>query len=326
MHVVTMVTHGLGDVAMAVPLMRAVGRATLAQTAIVRTQAAADLVRLAVPNIEDVLCFDTSQPRALFALLRWFHRRQPLALLMPHNSSGMATQVFARCSGIPIRVGPAGVMSRCGFTHTVTPGQGEHKVEYYLRFGAPLGAKGDPMDGRLHTVGCSRGAEGRIVLAPGSGRREAHKRWPMQRFVELIAQLQLRAPTCELVFVGTEDERDLLSSVEKSTQFGDRVRVNIVKGIDESIRVLEGASCVVSGCSGTAHLAAAMGIPVVGIYGPTNPFYTAPYGTELVVVRSDLKCAPCYRKGFVEGCGNPLCMEQITADAVLPHVLAHCRS
>ena len=64
--------------------------------------------------------------------------------------------------------------------------------------------------------------------------------------------------------------------------------------------------------SGPMHLAAAMGTPVVALFGPTDPRRTGPYGPGHQVVRTAIPCAPCFRKS----CREMTCMEGITVDAV----------
>ena len=76
------------------------------------------------------------------------------------------------------------------------------------------------------------------------------------------------------------------------------------------------ASLLVTTDSGPMHLAAAMGTPVVALFGPTDPARTGPYGPGHRVIRRALSCAPCLRKR----CDNPRCMTEISVEEVFATV------
>ena len=111
--------------------------------------------------------------------------------------------------------------------------------------------------------------KGRIVLLPGAGRPE--KQWP--RFGELAKQIGGDA----LVAWGPR-ERELAEGVGADVAPQTSLR--------ELAFLLEHAKAVVGGDTGPLHLAAALGAPVVGIYGPTNPLRNGPYGQLDRVVES----------------------------------------
>jgi ADP-heptose:LPS heptosyltransferase len=64
------------------------------------------------------------------------------------------------------------------------------------------------------------------------------------------------------------------------------------------------------------HLAAAVGTPVVALFGPTSPERTGPYGEGHVVIRRDMDCSPCFRKS----CETLECMKTIRVDEVFEAV------
>ena len=70
------------------------------------------------------------------------------------------------------------------------------------------------------------------------------------------------------------------------------------------------------------HLAVALGRPVVGIFGPTDPLWAGPYRQPESVVRTELPCAPCYLRRLRQCPNDHLCMESILADAVIERVEA----
>ena len=76
------------------------------------------------------------------------------------------------------------------------------------------------------------------------------------------------------------------------------------------------AALVVTTDSGPMHLAAAIGTPLVALFGPTDPLRTGPYGTGHRVIRRSLACMPCFRKR----CETTACMREISVDEVLTAV------
>jgi heptosyltransferase-1 len=76
------------------------------------------------------------------------------------------------------------------------------------------------------------------------------------------------------------------------------------------------ASLVVTTDSGPMHIAAAVGTPVVALFGPTDPDRTGPYGPGHRVIRSGLSCMPCFRKQ----CDTVRCMREIGVGEVFAAV------
>jgi len=113
--------------------------------------------------------------------------------------------------------------------------------------------------------------ENRIILLPGAGRPE--KQWPAERFAELARRIGGDA----LVGWGPGEEplaRAIGAEVAPATNFR------------ELALLLKRARLVIGGDTGPLHLAAALGTPVIGLYGPTNPARNGPYGQLANVVES----------------------------------------
>jgi heptosyltransferase-1 len=119
------------------------------------------------------------------------------------------------------------------------------------------------------------------ILNPGAG--WGAKRWPPERYgyvSKRLAGLGLRS----LVNFGPGEE-DLARAVEAASAGNAIARSS---SLTELIALTRRARLFIGGDTGPLHLAAALGIPVVGIYGPTNPARNGPYGTCATVLRSDL--------------------------------------
>jgi ADP-heptose:LPS heptosyltransferase len=78
-------------------------------------------------------------------------------------------------------------------------------------------------------------------------------------------------------------------------------------GLRDLCYLLKGASLFVGVDSGMMHLASSLDIPVVGIFGPTDPFYVGPQNRKSMAVREEMECSPCYLKG----CQERTCMEKL---------------
>jgi len=196
------------------------------------------------------------------------------------------------------------------------PYEGRHKVAQYATIADRVtGEVVDHVSFRLQEFIGMRGRE--IVLAPGSGVIEAHKRWPAERYAELIQLLSSRDSSARFVLLGAANERPLLESIAgAATANRDAIRIVAGVSVRESLELLGKARSAIGGCSGSLHLAALVDAPIIGVYGPTNPGWTGPAGHTVRIVRADFDCAPCYSMDFIRGCGHPQCMTRVSAEAV----------
>jgi heptosyltransferase-1 len=117
------------------------------------------------------------------------------------------------------------------------------------------------------------------ILNPGAG--WGAKRWPVQRYGEVarkLAELGLRS----ILNYGPGEE-DLVRGAEAAS---DGMAQAMRCSIAELIALTRRARLFVGGDTGPLHLAAALHVPVVAIYGPTDPARNGPYGTRSIVLRS----------------------------------------
>ena len=82
--------------------------------------------------------------------------------------------------------------------------------------------------------------------------------------------------------------------------------------------LLDRTDLLITNDSGPMHIAAALGRPVVALFGATDPKLTGPYGDNHTVIRKEMDCSPCFRKPCRHG--RPLCMESITVDDVMREI------
>jgi ADP-heptose:LPS heptosyltransferase len=114
------------------------------------------------------------------------------------------------------------------------------------------------------------------VLVPGAA--QANKRWPIERFAELASKIGSRFGM-QIVATGSQGEREYIETIGK--------RVINLAGkttVRELIPLMKKASLVVSNDTGPGHIAAAIGVPIVMIFGPTNPARVCPYKRPQCIV------------------------------------------
>jgi len=154
--------------------------------------------------------------------------------------------------------------------------------------------------------------KGLVALHPGSGSRK--KLWPIGNFFNLAEKItgDLRLNT--ILFIGPA-ERDYLGSELE------RMR-SIIPIWAEDIPLIHVAAlldrcrCYIGNDSGITHLAAAVGLPTIALFGPTDPEMWGPRGERVVILRKDLDCSPCTEEKF-EWCDHRRCLELIEVKEVI---------
>jgi ADP-heptose:LPS heptosyltransferase len=145
------------------------------------------------------------------------------------------------------------------------------------------------------------------VIAAGTSARRKIKAWEERKFGELIVLLKEKYGL-DPVLVGSGSDQEVHRRVIEMIQEADRKgKVGQIFDLSGKISllnlcyILKGASLFVGVDSGLMHLASALDIPVVGIFGPTDPSYVGPLNTRSVAVKEEgLDCMPCYLKGCEE--------------------------
>ena len=169
-------------------------------------------------------------------------------------------------------------------------------------------------------------AGGFAVLAPGAEFGDA-KRWPERHWVRL--GLLLRARGLRPVLLGAAGDRPvtgrIAAQIATETAAGgaaDGPAAVDLAGrlrIDEAADLMSAACVAVSNDSGLMHVAAAVGCPVVAIYGSTSPRHTPPLAERARLVSLDLACSPC----FARRCplGHRDCLEKLAPELVFEHIV-----
>jgi len=117
------------------------------------------------------------------------------------------------------------------------------------------------------------------------------KRWPAEYFADLVDSLK-ELYDCEVLLFGSSDEDNIKQEIRERAKSG--CEIVGMMDIRTTAALIRKCGLFVSNDSGLMHIAAAVGVRTVGIFGPTDPVRTAPYGKGHVVVRADMDCSPCF--------------------------------
>ena len=158
-----------------------------------------------------------------------------------------------------------------------------------------------------------------VIISPGTSVRRKIKEWEEEKFAELIALLKERYDL-NPVLVGGKENKELsekIVSIVKEKVNGKNIDILNLTGksdLKDLCFFVRNASLFVGIDSGIMHLASSMDIPVVGLFGPSDPFYVGPQNERSIVVREEeMTCVPCY----LEGCKDRACMKKLDVKKVL---------
>ncbi len=339
----------MGDLLTATPALRALRESfpTARLEALITPHTLPLLTRS--PLVDEVITFPkarydslllTFYPPSLLGLFRLWRelrrRRYDKVIILHHLTTLWGTAKYAALAlsiGAKERVG---LDNGRGFFLTRRAKDlgfgGRHEVEYWLEVVGLLGAGTE--DKRMQAPFSEedereveellQGSKGSplVALHPGSGGYSPARRWPPERFAQ-VADGLIEEYGVEVALVGGPEEGRLTRQVASlmshpSLDLGGRTSLPLLAAL------LRRCHLFVGNDSGVMHLAAAVGTPVVAIFGPSNPSAWGPWGVKSEVVRVEMDCSPCFYRGFRlgrrEGCHDPKCMDGITPEMVLAAV------
>ena len=320
-------SNWLGDAVMSVPAIRAIkaGRPD-ARVIIAAPDKTAPMWKL-VPEVDAIIPLPGDRLLSVVRLLR----DEPsfdVAILFP-NSLRAALESWL--TGIPRRVGYRGHWRRWLLNQIVPvprkPGPPEHHSLRFLRIARGCGADTSKIQRSLPAAGGSTRPKlstandqpVRIGLCPGAEYGPA-KRWVPERFAEAAEKISSRSSVQWILFGTT---RDAAVGEKIAVALGDRCVNRIGQTtLDQLIDELRGCRSLLTNDTGTMHLAALLGIPVVAIFGSTEPRLTGPLGNGHIVLRHHVECSPC----FLRECPIDFrCMKAVSVQEVADAVFSILR-
>ena len=138
--------------------------------------------------------------------------------------------------------------------------------------------------------------------------------WRVSHYRTLAEELH-RRHGMSILLVGGRSERafaDSLKALRPTAPVIDLVEATNLRGL---VSIFASCRAAVGSDSGPMHIAAAVGTPVISLWGSTSPQRSAPYGSESLVLQSAIGCSPCYRKRCPRL--DTLCMQDIPRQAVI---------
>jgi heptosyltransferase-2 len=327
----------LGDAVMALPAIADVKRRFAGARVIVAARRAVAGVFHLAPSVDEVLPLEWNgkliRQRALRHDLDALRRVSADAALLLPNSFASAWMVHR--AGIRDRMGYARDWRGRLLTRAVkTPGRSVHQGEYYQHLVRALDMPSGPLEPNLvapdaaiasaRSLLTSRGwNESRplVAFAPGAAYGTA-KRWLPAHFARLVTML-VSASEATCVTVGSGADRETTQWIRTLVPERERTQLIDVAG-DTSLESLAGvirlSRVFVSNDSGAMHMASALGVPVVALFGPTREYETAPLpraGVRADVLLHPVWCRPC----MLRECPiDHRCMKGLTPERVFTTV------
>jgi heptosyltransferase II len=158
-----------------------------------------------------------------------------------------------------------------------------------------------------------------IGFQPGTSPAMRWKRWPIERYREVIASVIAERPDAQIILFGSASEDGMIRDLARGLEG----RILLAAGktsVKQVAALIEQCDLLVCNDSGLMHAAVAVGTPVVAIYGPTDIRRTAPLGNRHTVIRRELPCSPCFKlegDDRVHACPHHDCLMTIAPEEVL---------
>ena len=195
---------------------------------------------------------------------------------------------------------------------------GLHHVDYYLSLLDELGLSGENLSPQLSlepteqqwAAGLLAGGPW-LAINPGAAYGSA-KRWIPERFAA-VADTLAQEYDLQIVLTGGPGEGEIGADIETSMK---HQPLNLIgqTSVRQLMAVLERCVLMISNDSGPMHVGAALGVPIVAVFGPTDHTTTSPRTSNCRIVRHDVFCSPC----MLRQCPiDHRCMEGVTADHVV---------
>jgi heptosyltransferase-2 len=338
MKILVRATNWVGDAIMAIPALEAVrARWDGAEIVVLARSWVADLYR-GQGYVDRVIVFDyRGRHRGILGrerLAAELRSEKFDAALLLQNAFEAAWLAWR--AGIPERIGYARDARSWLLTQAIpVPETGEapvHETYYYLELLKRAGwlaqlpairrielrvtpAARLAAEERLGAAGARPGAR-RIAFAPGAAYGSA-KCWEPERYAALADRL-IAAFDADVILFGAPQESEMAARIVQAMQ-GKAINLAGATEIGELPGLLAACCLFIGNDAGAMHVAGAVGIPVVGIFGPTDPEGTSPVTPNFTLVREPVECSPC----FLRHCPiDHRCMTRISVDRVFGASLA----
>lgn len=327
--IVVRASNWLGDAVMSTPAVQAIkkGRPDVRLSVLTRAKLA-DYWRQ-VPGVDDVISIEPKE--SIFDVSRKLRGKFEVAVVLP-NSIRTGLEVWL--AGIPRRVGVPGKGRKALLNQLILPPKKrpaateakQHQLHHYLHIARSIGAEitvtseqeffkpevasPETTAETIPTAPNGRTHPNRLKLGlcPGAEYGPA-KRWLPERFAETASTIAKRHE-CEWTLFGVAGDGPIGEIIHR--QLNGQCRNLIGKtSLRELIEELRQCGVLLTNDTGTMHLAAALGVPTVSVFGSTEPSLTGPLGPNHKILREQVECSPC----FLRECPIDFkCMKGVTVE------------
>ncbi|NJD39015.1 MAG: lipopolysaccharide heptosyltransferase II [Geobacter sp.] len=319
----------IGDAVMTTPALQAVRETFPAAEITLLANPLVGQLLQGHPAVDRVLLFDrTGQHQGLAGRLRLARQLRPegfdLALILPNSFDAALVPWLAR---IPQRWGKASdgrswLLTNC-FQEPPHVNR-EHEVYYYLRLLAAFDIKGSATTPFLVTTPDEDRVATEMLAAHGIAPHErlvginagasfgSAKRWYPERFAEVASRLAA-SRDARIILFGGPDEVAIVAAIDAALA-GNCVNMAGKTTVRQLMALIKRCSFFVTNDSGPMHIAAAFGVPLVAIFGPTDHVGTAPVSEKAVIIRQPVDCAPCKLRTCPT---DHRCMTAVTVEQVV---------
>ncbi len=315
----------IGDVLLATPTIRAIKTARPDVLVTMMVNRGTEGVLSGNQDVDEIMVLDKGSLAAQWGLIAGLRRRRFDSVI--DLTDGDRSAFLSWISGAPVRIGfndEHRWRGKC-YTQVVQPVPGvRHRIDRDLEVLKPLsiqaGSK-EPLlwltpeeensaDQLLNQLGVQR-SQSMVILQPGA--RYWFKAWPPERFAELADRLTAQYG-CQVLIGGSHQDIDLAQQIRQMAKHSPVIMAGRTT-IKQFAAIAKKSVLFVGSDSGAMHIASAVGIPVVALFGPSSPREWGPRGGPVEVLYKGLDCRSCFHPTCIRGEEN--CMRLITVDEVL---------
>ncbi len=314
----------IGDVLLATPTIRAIKAAWSDVRVTMMVNRGTEDVLSGNPDVDEILALDKGSLEAQGRLIAGLRRRRFDTVI--DLTDGDRSAFLSWVSGAPVRIGFNDEHRWRGkwYTRVVQSLSGiQHRIDRDLEALEPLSIQARSKDLQLRLtpeeansadellgqLGVQR-SQSMVILQPGA--RYWFKAWPPERFAELADRLTSQYG-CQVLIGGSDQDIDLAQQIRQMAKSS----LVIMAGrttIKQFAAVAKKSALFVGSDSGAMHIAAAVGAPVVALFGPSNPAEWGPRGEATEVIYKGLDCRVCFHPTCQRGEQN--CMKLISVGEV----------
>jgi heptosyltransferase-2 len=292
LEILVLAPNWLGDAIMALPAIRDVRRHYSGHSLSIAARPSISPMFRAVPDVDRLIVLERGKDAPQL--------RGDIGILLPNS---FRSAWILKKAGIKERWGYRSDFRRPLLTRSIRKPRGRVSFpEYYSNLVRQLGIETGPLTAQLQVPAATRDAalsllqqrgwqsgQPLVGIAPGAAFGHA-KRWSSKRYSELAALLTNAGVAC--VILGRSDDRDAARDIKGIDLIG-QTDLMMFMGI------LSHCNVVVANDSGALHLAGGLGVPVVGIWGPTHERYSTPVTPHedshtVAAISESVFCRPCF--------------------------------